>query len=74
MGSCGLQVAAKCVAHTPYEIVWVPLHHCLYPYRNECQEQIYKFAGARYKKFATKELAQEFVNGADNPAEGRQHS
>ena len=46
----------------------------MYPYRNECQEQIYKFAGARYKKFATKELAQEFVNGADNPAEGRQHS
>lgn len=38
--------------------------------RGECQEQILKFSGARYKKFATRELALEFVNGTDNPAEG----
>ena len=39
--------------------------------RGECQEQILKFPGARYKKFATKELAQSFICGSDNPAEGR---
>ena len=27
MGSYGLQAVAKSVAHTPYGIVWVPLHH-----------------------------------------------
>ena len=39
--------------------------------RGECQEQILKFPGARYKKFATKELALSFIGGSDNPAEGR---
>lgn len=39
-------------------------------FRGECQEQILKFAAARYKKFATKELAQSFIDGSDNPAEG----
>ena len=39
--------------------------------RGECQEQILKFPGARYKKFATRELAQSFIGGSDNPAEGR---
>ena len=29
MGSYGLQVAVESVAHTPYGIVWVPLHHRL---------------------------------------------
>lgn len=40
-------------------------------FRGECQEQILKFPAARYKKFETRDLAQAFVNGTDNPAEGK---
>ncbi|KAF6039244.1 RNASEH1 [Bugula neritina] len=33
---------------------------------SECQEQISKFSGAAFKKFASEELAWDFVNGGSN--------
>lgn len=46
----------------------------VYPTWSECEEQVLGYPGARYKKFATREEAEEYVRTGRDPSGPRRRS
>ncbi len=57
--------------NTKYYVVWVGRKTGIFESWEECKQQIHEYPNARYKSFATKELAEHAINSLSNEFIGK---